>query len=535
MYERKVLPDGTIQTQAKAVATTNPLENIDTLAKAVFNAKLKHDRAKEDLFESELKIKQTEFNNKLKTLSSDEFGQAINEYNVSVELLGKEKLGENGYKKWWNEKGKNYTKLTQLGYDQIKLDKLQQEEFDDLKQTAKNEIDLAVMQGKSVNGELYAEINASHLTPEKKTVLKNFVDEQYSQASVIQDIRNNPEQAMKQLEAIDKKKNEPAFYKGLSQMQRQSYIDKAKKQYEAEKNTYNDKKINPLKQQFNILFEQGYDKAYEYLQEIDKHKNEIIGEKTGITQEQFQAFKSYAKEALKDMSNEKVIANQQAYGDLQVEFNKFNIKKNKKGILEINNKDLNNVESIVEMINNIDTGINDGTFYLHQQDVINKRTQLQEALGNMMDKKIKLKNWNIFSDTTSEYISASIQKIVLTDGNSEYKINSLSPQQKGQIYEHIYKTALNAGIDFKSTDTSEKQKIDRITQAYFDWYVKNLFVAPDKKYNAVVGNNSVYNLNEQNADKNIGIQKNGYGKYVTDKDGTKKLIDDDGNIVDEVR
>ena len=549
ILQSRVIADGTIRNRVGAAKMLSPVDNADKLAVAIYNIDKENKRLKQDSFESDLKLKQAEFNEQLSTIENDgDFQAAIDKHNKEIDDLGNSILGEKEYKKWQKQKGRNYKQYADLGYKSIWLKRKQKENYALLQNNADKaavEASMIPSQETMIDKNIYGDIDgATGLTREQKENLKNRYLAQKSQAQVLKDIRTNPENALYKLQKTEEEKNEkgetikvPAMYKGLDAIQRQRYIEAAKRQYEAELNTYQDKKLNTLKQEFNDLYENnGYKAAADYAEEVIKKANTIVGKgKNNISQEQFQSFKSYANSMLREQNSQYAIENNDKYGNLQVAYNKFDIKKNKKGVLEIKNKELNNVESIVEVINDIDNGIKDKTYFTHQNDVIKKRAVLQELLGNMVDKKVKLRNWNMFSDTVSEYISDSIASKILTKDNKHFEVNKLTPQQKGQIYEHIYKTAIAANIDLASINTSDKQTIDKITTAYFDWYVKHLTKAPDKNYSGIVGNDTVYTLDDDKADNNIGKKSLGYGRYTIDKNGNKRLIDKDGNIIDEVR
>lgn len=571
IYKSTVLPDGTVRPVARAERVINPLEPLndtvkvmDRLAIEYKQIEAQNEQAKVDQFESDLKLKQTQFNSDLEKINNQtDFDNAIAKYNRDIDSLGNSMLGEKGYQKWSNTKGRNYKEFANLGYKSIWAKNLQKQTYADTQVTVANYATLAAIDPKRRDAfvsQANIAIDDKNLSPIQKAALKNKFKVELANAEVVRDIKNNPGDALDKLKAITKDKDgniendKPTYYDGLTPVQRQHYIEQAKEKYEAQLNTYNDKKINKLKEQFNYLYQnEGYDKAFQFMQDCVKNVDDIVKQEN-ITQEQFQSFKSYASGMLKEQNSDYAQINQDKFGDLDEKVQGMGITFNrKKGEYEITNQKKNNkVEDIVETINNIDEGIKDGSYYIHQKDVITMRSALRVKLGSMVDKKVRLRDTDVEGQTTfggiwkgngiggdttaSEYISDSILKVLKNKTNrNNFNLDKISVTDKGEIFEHVYKTAMAAGIDLKSYYINDKEKIDKITQSVFNWMIQNRFDVPQKEYGAVIGDGNMYDTNNPKANSNIGKKSVGYGNYVIDRNGVIKLTDNNGNIIDEVR
>ena len=571
IYQNKILPDGTVRPIASAARVINPLEPLNDTAKIMSKLavqykkiELENEQVKQDQFESDLKLRQAQFNDELKNITNQQdFDNAIEKYNSDIDTLGNQVLGEKGYNKWSNEKGRNYKALANLGYKSIWAENLQKQNYSNMKVTVSNYATLAALDPARKNdfvAQAEMDINSKGLTPEQKEALKNKFKVELANAEVVRDINKNPGVALANLKAIEKDKDgkiendKPKYYDGLTPVQRQHYIEQAKAKYEAQLNTYNDKKINKLKEQFNYFYQnEGYDKAYQFMQDCVKNVDDIVKQEN-ITQEQFQAFKSYASSMLKEQNTDYAQINQDKFADLDEKIKLMGINFNKKkGEYEVTNKKQDNkVEDIVETIKNINDGIKDGSYYVHQKDVIKMRSALRVALGDMVDKKVRLRDTDVEGQTTvggilkgngiggdttaSEYIADSILKVLKNKTNrNNFNLDKISVTDKGEIFEHVYKTAMAAGIDLKSYYINDKENIDDITQRVFNWLINNRFNVPEKEYGAVVGDGNMYDTNNPKAKNNIGKKTVGYGNYVIDNNGVIKLTDNNGNIIDEVR
>lgn len=576
IYRKNILPDGTVRPVANAARVINPLEPLNDTAKIMSNLavqykkiELENEQVKQDQFESDLKLRQAQFNSELENITDQQqFDNAIEKYNSDIDTLGNQVLGEQGYNKWSNEKGRNYKALANLGYKSIWAKNLQKQNYTNMGVTVSNYATLAAMDPKRKNdfvAQAEMDINSKALTPEQKQSLKNKFKVELANAEVVRDIKNNPGATMDKLKAITKdkdgniKNDKPAYYDGLTPVQRQKYIEQAKNKYENQLNTYNDKKINLLKEEFNEIYQnKGYHAAFDYYAKKVGSVDDVIKQQ-GITQEQFQQFKSYAQGMLRETNTEQAIPNQAKFGDLQETVKGMGISfstKTGEYVIDKKKKKKLSIEDIVGAIDNIDAGLKDGTYYVHDKEVKNIREKLRTVLGNIVDDGARLKytdvkdnkwfkqdettgNFYYVSDsdlTASEYIKDSILKVLNNKTNvNNFNLEKLTTREKGEIFEHVYKSAVGANIDLSSHFLNTKQDIDKITQGVFNWMIQNRFDVPEKEYGAVIGDGNMYDTNNPKAKNNIGKKTVGYGNYVIDNNGVIKLTDNNGNIVDEVR
>lgn len=574
IYKDTVLPEGTLRPMAQAGKVNNPLEPLNDTANLLSRldaqykrVQLENEKSKQDQFESDLKLKQAQFNSELENINNQtDFDNAIEKYNSDIDSLGVSILGEKGYQKWSNTKGRNYKELSNLGYKGIWAKNMQKQTYANMQTTVDNYANLASIDPLRRNAfveQAKMDIDSKFLDPEQKEKLTNRFYSQLANAEAVRDINNNPGDALAKLKAVTKDKSgditkdKPTYYDGLTPVQRQHYIEQAQNKYEAQLNTYNDKKINKLKEQFNYLYENvGYDAAYNFLKTAMDNPDSTKKD-NDITQEQLQSFNSYAKGVLKATNTEYAIINQDKFGDLDERVKDMGITfDKKKGEYKINNKKNVRAEDVIEAISNINTGLEDGSYYINEKKVKAMRDQLRTVLGNMVNKGIKLRDTDVEgnrwfkqdektgnfyyqpnSDTTaSEYIADSILKVLKNKTNvNNFNLDKLSARDKGEIFEHVYYSALANNIDLKSHYIDSKQKIDTLTQHVFNWMIQNRFDVPDNAYSAVIGDGNMYDTGNTKANKNLGKKSVGVGNYVIDEKGTLKLVDEKGNIIDEVR
>ena len=569
IYQNRVLPDGTINPVAQAQKVNNPLEPLKNTANIMNKLdmqykrlQIENEKIKQDQFESDLKLRQTQFNSELENITNQQdFDNAISKFNSDIDTLGNNLLGENAYKKWSNEKGRNYKALADLGYRSIWAKNLQKQNYASMQNTVSNYATLAAIdpqRRQDFVAQAEIDINSKALTPQQKLALQNKFKVELANAEVVRDINNNPQEAIEKLKAIEKDKNgniendRPKFYDGLTPPQRQRYIEQAQRQYENELNTYKDKKINNLKEIFNNLYQnKGYKEAYQFMQDCINNVDSIV-KANDITQEQFQAFKSYASGMLKEQNSDYAQINQDRFGDLQVKMKSLGIKPDEKGDYIVDTKQKRYAENIVEAIKDINDGLKDGTYFINQNKVIKMRSALRAALGVMVDNGVRLRDTDVEGQTfltnvlrgggidgdmtASEYIKDSILNVLNNSTNkNNFNIDKISLKEKGEIFEHVYETALANNIDLKSYYIHSKQKIKDITQDVFNWMIQNKFNVPNKPYNSVIGDGYMYDTHNLKAKNNIGKKLSGYGNYIIDDSGVIKLTDKDGNIIDEVK
>lgn len=569
IYQNRVLPDGTINPVAQAQKVNNPLEPLRDTANIMNKldmqykrVQIENEKIKQDQFESDLKLRQTQFNSELENITNQQdFDNAISKFNSDIDTLGNNLLGENAYKKWSNEKGRNYKALADLGYRSIWAKNLQKQNYASMQNTVSNYATLAAIdpqRRQDFVAQAEIDINSKALTPQQKLALQNKFKVELANAEVVRDINNNPQEAIEKLKAIEKDKNgniendRPKFYDGLTPPQRQRYIEQAQRQYENELNTYKDKKINNLKEIFNNLYQnKGYKEAYQFMQDCINNVDSIV-KANDITQEQFQAFRSYASGMLKEQNSDYAQINQDRFGDLQVKMKSLGIKPDEKGDYIVDTKQKRYAENIVEAIKDINDGLKDGTYFINQNQVIKMRSALRAALGVMVDNGVRLRDTDVEGQTfltnvlrgggidgdmtASEYIKDSILNVLNNSTNkNNFNIDKISLKEKGEIFEHVYETALANNIDLKSYYIHSKQKIKDITQDVFNWMIQNKFNVPNKPYNSVIGDGYMYDTHNLKAKNNIGKKLSGYGNYIIDDSGVIKLTDKDGNIIDEVK
>jgi hypothetical protein len=544
ILQSKVIADGTIKTQAHAAKMISPLENADRLAVAIYNVDRENKKIREDNFESDLKLKQAQFNETLKNIDNDDnFQTAIDNYNKEIDDLGNSVLGEKEYKKWQSEKGKNYKQLADLGYKSIWLERKQKENYTLLQNVvdkAATEASMIPNQKALVEKNLFNDIDSKTLTPQQKEGLKNRYLAQLAQAEVVRDIRINPDTALSRLNATEEKDGikEPAFYKGLDSVQRQRYIEAAKHKSDALKNSVNNVSLEPLKNKFVADYTNTKQGAIDWLEDIKNNRLEVM-KQLGIDNKQFDTFTKWADGIVKS-DDELALEKQMTFDKLEDKYKEFGIYRDNKGKkptmkMIVGNKQLNNIEDISVMLDEIDTNIANKTFAgSNLKKAIGYQRELYTVLGDMIDNnKIKLKDKNTsvwWGDTVSEDIPKQINAII----DRQFG-NVLSTDEKGYLYYRVYANCIANNIDLATKDKSVKDTVkNKIISQLFTDFIRDKYNVPNFNVDGVINNGNLMTVVDtiQRA-KQKGATKAVYGNYGVN--GNKlELKDKDGNIIDTV-
>ena len=548
IYQNNVLPDGTLRPQASAGKVDNPLDPLRDTANILHELDYRYkkiqaqnEQAKQDQFESDLQLKQAEFNEQLKTITNQqEFDDAIAKYNSDIDTLGVNVMGEAGYKKWSNEKGRNYKQLSSLGYKSIWAKNMQKQTYASVETAVDNYAVLASMQSDPDRRKFYinkanGDIKSEVLDPEQKVALTNRFNMQLANAEVVRDINNDPQKAIDNLQAVDEKNKKPAYYDGLTPVQRQNYLRQAKNKYEAIKNSINQPSLEPLKNKFIADYTNSKQQALQWLDDIKKNRLETM-EQLGIENKQFDIFVSWADKII-NSDDELALQKQTAFDETEDRYSEFGIYRDKKKTmkLKVGNKYLNNIESISAMLNEIDINIANKTFTGNNLNkAVKYQRNLYSVLGEMIANdniKIKKENDLWFRDSVSEDIPKQLNAIIQRQFG-----DVLSLDEVGYIYSRVYANCVAQGIDGATMDKNIKDSVRKnIIVPIFADFIRQKYDIPDFNIDGVINGGKLISLQDRiNRQQIQGLPGvNAYGKYNLNGK-VLELKDSNGNIVDTI-
>lgn len=550
ILQSRVVADGTIKNKVAAAKLLSPTENADKLAVAIYNIDKENQKLKEDSFESDLKLKQTQFNEKLANLENDgDFQGAIDNYNKEIDELGNSILGEKEYKKWQEQKGKNYKQLADLGYKSIWLKRKEKENYALLQNVADKaavEASMIPSQKSVIEANLMNDIDTKSLSKEQKNNLKNRYFAQVAQAEVVRDIRVNPQVALDRLQKTEEEKNEkgetikvPTMYKGLDSVQRQRYIEAAKHKSDALKNSVNNVSLEPLKNKFVADYTDTKQGAIDWLEDIKNNRLEVM-KQLGIDNKQFDTFTKWADGIVKS-DDELALEKQMAFDKLEDKYKEFAVYRDNKGKkptmkMVVGNKQLNNIEDISVMLKEIDDNIANRTFTgTNLKNVLQYQRDLYTVLGDMINNNnIKLKEENTsvwWGDTVSEDIPKQLSAII----DRQFG-DALTTDEKGYLYYRVYANCIANGFDLKTKDKNIKDSIrQNIVVPLFCDFIRDKYNIPDFNIDSVINGGKLIGLKDRITRKQLKNipGSNAYGNYNLNGNNLE-LKDNDGNVIDTI-
>ena len=198
--------------------------------------------------------------------------------------------------------------------------------------------------------------------------------------------------------------------------------------------------------------------------EWTKNPYDIIN-KYGLTQDEYNEELKYIDRLANNlMENEKeklngggktttkVIQDTSALIDLETRYREFGIKKDSKtGDYKIQNKKLNNVNSVIDFRNYARD--------LRQQGFIDDKTlkdyivDTNNTLDNLINKE-EVKDTKILGKNNQEYIASKVNDYLVKD---DYYIND-----RVNLFEKVWNEALIEGIDLKGTEKEDREKLRKI-------------------------------------------------------------------------
>lgn len=254
-----------------------------------------------------------------------------------------------------------------------------------------------------------------------------------------------------------------------------------------------------------------------------------IIEKYDLTQKEYEEQKNYLnklKSNLENNSDNKLTTQQKIQRtyytiDAETRYNEFNIEtKNNRNV--IGNKDLNNINSLIDFRNYINK--------LKNSDLIDDKKyqdfilKTNIPLNNLINQQ-RVANKSFWGKTGEEYIAEKLNDI--------FKDKNLYIEDRIFFYETVWNTALENGIDLKSTEN--KNRINDIINNLYQQYVNDRFNTLKSDVNSVLlGNNVIIPFNKKSTTTGDTTIENGGYKLMEDKNGNQAyvLFDDNNNVLD---
>lgn len=226
-----------------------------------------------------------------------------------------------------------------------------------------------------------------------------------------------------------------------------------------------DKAFNETKKQafynyINGIAENDLQKLGQIKEDWTNNPSSII-KKYGLTQDEYESELKYIERLSNNLidnqkekrkTTTKIIEDTAALIDLETRYREFSIKKdNKTGEYKIQNKNLNNVNSVIDFRNYVRD--------LRKQDFIDNKTlqdyitDTNNALDNLINKE-EVKDTKILGKNNQEYIASKVNDYLAKD---DYYIND-----RVNLFEKVWNEALIEGIDLKGTEKEDREKLRKI-------------------------------------------------------------------------
>jgi hypothetical protein len=292
-------------------------------------------------------------------------------------------------------------------------------------------------------------------------------------------------------------------FEGLSAYEVAQYKAQALKAKTTTEGTAGDGELEPFRMFFYDIFEQNPDIANKFYKDLLNHPKsmniDVISAAMGLNENEKEKFSKslqslsakqrsgyfkFMKQVLEDDNTDYAIQNSNTFGKLEKDVLQFDIDKQGK----INNKKLNNVESVVNAIAAVESSRKIGTLDSYQKQTSQMLSQLRTALGNLVEEdgfNIRDSNWfsHSVSETTKKAILNDLQ--IIDDRLGDNK-GIFTKEQVGALAESVYREYMKYGIDTKSADADVKAAALQIERNVLRTNIKNWLGLSDEQFDAVL-------------------------------------------------
>lgn len=346
---------------------------------------------------------------------------------------------------------------------------------------------------------------------DKEGILNN-AQHQYTVADVERDIYSRPAQAYEWLH------NDSEKYKSLSAPERARYEAQAYRAAQSRKGTTLDEKLEPFRGFFHALWQSNPEAANRYFRDLinnpastpvnldtlfltEEERNALQAGLQSLSSKEKETYFAWMEKIITDPQRESAMANADMFEKLKIQINTFDIDKQGK----VQNKDLNNVESLVAAISTVEGGRRDGSLANYSRESSEMIAELRNALGTLVaDEGFKLRNTNTFSHSVSE----AAKKAILNDlGLLDKRLNGgdgmFTKEHIGAIAEAVWHEYMALGIDTKSSDTRTVADALTIERAVLRAKIQEWLNIDDTKYDEVLHGNTLLPYYSQSQFSNV--------------------------------
>ncbi|MDR2427193.1 MAG: hypothetical protein LBD46_08470 [Endomicrobium sp.] len=490
-------------------AVDNLGKNVSRFEQILNNIKLQEDENKIKKFENNLSAYNADLRNKLKTgqIQPATLEDLYKQYNDEVAKNGESALGKDLFSAWSAGRGADFNKGHQYNlafdYSVQKYDK----NIIDIKDLGRIAAVNAAAEADSVKAaaimqDYHNSVNNGQFVPKDKEIIIKAANHEWSLAEVSRDINANPAGALLKLQTPSKSsKSNPPHYQYLDATERERFINAAQQGIKSREGTTQDARLEPFRNYFHMLFQTNSDMASRYYRDLinepasmSMHINDGLltaDEKKALqsglrdlTAKEKETYFSWMEKILTDKDRNYATRNADFYENLQMQVKLFDIDNQGR----IKNKDLNNVESLVNIIGTVEGGRRDGSLSNYDQQSAKMLAQLRGALGTLVEEEgFKLRDENRFSHSVSEAAKKAIlNDLRLLDKNLGAGRGIFTKQQVGALTEAVWKEYIKAGIDTKSSESQDVANALNIERDILRTQIKNWLNIGDKQFDAVL-------------------------------------------------
>ena len=389
------------------------------------------------------------------------FAQKYDDFEKSIDTLGKSSLGEGEYDVWRKSQGNLFFRGAQLGTAQETAAKKGAQMQGELEKTLNQYATLASQANTPEAFEIYRQQadlalqqayapqdgSMPYINQTQRDKMADDFTRQVGTATLMQDMESDPDKALTHLQ-------NPQMYSFFTPVEREQWINKVKKAIEGAKGTVKEKNINDFLTKFNVLRQNDPTQAQVFYLSILEAPADTQ-EKYGLTASQLHTAYSYMKDSLEegDLGVEK----QNNFADMQIRYRDMGLDsegnfKEKSGGVTYEKPTL---EQMTLLMQNLQDGLSGGQFGSGNQ---NKAIGLMKGLRNALAKQIKENEVELaakggwFDQTVSEYV----QQGVLEKLKQDFGDIEIPDEEVADLYFSVWGQLQKQNMNLNSVERADK-------------------------------------------------------------------------------
>lgn len=470
------------------------------------------------------------------------FAQKYNDFEKNIQTMGKERLGETEYGNWAATRGKLFMGSIQLDTAQQTAQKKSVALKDELASSLNNWATLASLANTPQALEMYGaqaraaledayspkDGGAPLITEEEKLGLQDRFDRAVGEATLLQDVKNNPSAALNNL------KN-PEMYTFFTPQERQRWIGDVSRGMEAVKGTAKEKPVDDFLTYFNRL-RQGNPTAAGVLYDQFVNRPADMQAEYGLTAQQVGTARTYMKGSLED--GDAGAEKQNNFAEVNVRYNLLGLDEKgifheKKGEAEFEPPKL---EEMTQLMTDIEAYMGSGGFVSSDRNkAVDLMNGLRYALGrqvkeNTVELAEKADGW--FTQGVSEYVQSKTVELL----KRAYGEKNLPENAVADLYFATYGGLQKRRMNLKSQSNEDKTVAREVLRQTWNTLIANKYVTDPEKVGAVLGKEGALVGDSSAVDPEAFKLTAPKGYEAENVDGRIVLVrrDKDGNIIDQI-